>query len=74
MTFNKIIAQYGKVYKLGKKIIKHKHIINNMPQSKIQQEFYKQEQRIHKFIKLTNDANARWKKNNSSINEYWTGY
>lgn len=34
----------------------------------------KQDDRIQKFVKLTNQANAQWKKNSDSVNEFWTGY
>lgn len=74
MTFTNLVKQYGKIHKLGSKIIKHKKYINKVPKSKIDLEFQKQENRIHKFVKLTNEANLKWKKNQTSINEYWTGY
>ncbi len=74
MTFNKLVKQYGAIHKLGAQIVKHKNYINYIPRSKLDQEFFKQEKRIQKFVKLTNKTNARWKKNPHTINEYWTGY
>ena len=74
MSFTQLIKQYGKIHKLGNKIIRYKKYINQVPKSKIHLEFQKQENRIQKFVKLTNQANSKWKKNSNSINEFWTGY
>tara|TARA_B100001250_G_C19103351_1_gene487845 strand:- start:77 stop:301 length:225 start_codon:yes stop_codon:yes gene_type:complete len=74
MTFKNLIKQYGKIHKLGNKIINHSKYINKVPKSKIDIEFQKQENRIQKFVKLTNQANSKWKNNQNTINEYWTGY
>ena len=41
MSFTHLIKQYGKIHKLGNKIIKHKKYINKVPKSKIELEFQK---------------------------------
>jgi hypothetical protein len=74
MKFTHLVKQYGKIHKLGNKIIKHKNYINKVSNSNIDLEFQKQDDRIQRFVKLTNQANAQWKKNSDSVNEFWTGY
>ena len=74
MSFTHLIKQYGKIHTLGSKIIKHKKYINKVPKSKIELEFQKQENRIQQFVKLINQTNSKWKNNQNTIDEYWTGY
>ena len=44
----------------------HKNYINKVSNSNIDLEFQKQDDRIQRFVKLTNQANAQWKKNSDS--------
>ena len=74
MSFVRIVNNYGRLYKLGKKIIKHKQNITHIPRNKLNSAFEKQEVNIEKFEKLTKRSHNNWKKNKTSINEFWTGY
>ena len=73
MSFVRVVKNYGKVFNLGKQIIKHKEAINFIPPEKRDEEFIKQEKRIDEFFESIKNAEKDWKKNKDSINTYWTG-
>ena len=72
-NFIKIIRNYENICRLGHKIINHKDLVRRAAPEKLDEEFRKQEERIQKFVKLTNKAPKEWKKNPHSVNPYWTG-
>ena len=72
-SFKQIVKNYKQVYKLGNQIIQHKHHIKQIPVGKLDEEFKKQEERIEKFIKITENADSQWNKHQHTINTYWTG-
>lgn len=72
-SFIKIVRNYENICKLGHKIINHKDLVRRAAPDKLEEEFRKQEERIQKFIKLTEKANTEWEKNSCSVNTYWTG-
>ena len=73
MKFDHIINNYRSIYRLGMKIINHKHQIKYVPDANIDLENNKQQERIEKFEKMVKKTNREWKLNKRSINEYWTG-
>tara|TARA_Y100000389_G_scaffold178712_1_gene192111 strand:- start:566 stop:793 length:228 start_codon:yes stop_codon:yes gene_type:complete len=73
MSFVRIVNNYEKVFRLGKKIIKHKETINFIPPEKRDIEFVKQEKRIDQFFESIKNAEKDLEKNKNSINNYWTG-
>jgi len=72
--FIRLVNNYGRIHTLGKQIIKHKKNVNHIPKYKLDHAFEKQHRKLEEFEKLTNKANKDWKNNQSSINEFWTGY
>lgn len=72
-NFIKIVRNYENICRLGHKIINHKDLVRRAAPEKLDEEFRKQEERIQKFVKLTNKAHKEWKKNPHSVNPYWTG-
>tara|TARA_Y100001970_G_scaffold231166_1_gene287257 strand:- start:41 stop:268 length:228 start_codon:yes stop_codon:yes gene_type:complete len=73
MSFTKIVKNYGRVFRLGQDIIKHKEKICFVAPEKKDEEFIKQEKRIDDFFESIKKAENEWKKNQHSINSYWTG-
>tara|TARA_Y100000741_G_scaffold363700_1_gene352587 strand:- start:997 stop:1221 length:225 start_codon:yes stop_codon:yes gene_type:complete len=73
MKFDHIIYNYRSIYRLGMKIINHKHQIKYVPDVNIDVENNKQQERIEKFEKMVKKTNREWKLNKRSINEYWSG-
>lgn len=73
MKFDHIIYNYRCIYRLGMKIINHKHQIKYVPDANIDLENNKQQERIEKFEKMVKNTNREWKLNKRSINEYWSG-
>jgi len=73
MSFVRIVNNYGKVFKLGREIIKHKEKICFIAPENKDEEFIKQEKRIDDFFECIKKAESDWKKNKNSINTYWTG-
>ena len=62
--------------KMQKKIqhlASHDYLTGLINRRKLDEEFQRQEERIQKFVNLTNTTNEAWKKNSYSVNEYWTG-
>mgnify|MGYP001179827731 CR=1 FL=1 len=74
ISFKRIVKNYEQAYKLGIKIIEHRNFIRQVPPENLEKEFNKQEERIQKFVKLTEKADEEWKEHPYSINPYWTGY
>ena len=72
-NFIKIVRNYELVCRLGHKIINHKDFIRHAHPSVLDKEFKKQEERIEKFIKITEKADSQWNKHQHTINTYWTG-
>ena len=73
-SFVRIVNNYGRLHKLGKQIINHKKHVNHIPKHKLDIAFNKQEEKIMQFEKLIKTSHKNWKKNKTSINEFWTGY
>lgn len=74
MSFKNIIKLHGILHRLGKDIMKHKNTVGKLPEHKRSQEFDKQENRIQKFMQLSEQLKRRSKKAYTDINFYWTGY
>ncbi len=72
-NFAKIVRNYEAIGRLGREIVNHKDLVRRAAPSKLDEEFQRQEERIQKFVNLTNTTNEAWKKNSYSVNEYWTG-
>tara|TARA_Y100000768_G_scaffold381825_3_gene361123 strand:- start:2075 stop:2281 length:207 start_codon:yes stop_codon:yes gene_type:complete len=68
------VNNYKALYRLGMKIINHKHQIKYVLQLNVDSENAKQEERIEKFEKMLMKTHREWKQNKKSINEYWTGH
>jgi len=73
-NFIKIVRNYENICRLGHQIINHKDFIRRATPEKVNEEFRKQEERIHQFVELTEQAHKEWEKNPYSINPYWTGW
>ena len=57
-SFIRILKNYENICKIGREIIKHKEIINNVPKSDI--EFRNQEIRKQEFSDAIKKANRDW--------------
>ena len=66
-----ILKNYENICHIGKKIIKHKKIINTIPKSQLDIEFRNQEIRIEEFSDAIKKADKEW--NPNTLNKYWTG-
>lgn len=73
-NFIKIVRNYENICKIGREIISHKELLKHTTPINIDYEFHKQEERIQDFIELTKSTHDDWDKNQTSINEYWTGW
>lgn len=73
MNFVHLINNYRSLYRLGIKIINHKHLIKYVDETKINLEHAKQEERIEKFERMIKKNHRDWKLNKNCINQYWTG-
>ena len=74
MKFNNIVNNYGKLYRIGRLIIRHTDNLPTICAKQLDQEFERQQIRIEKFEKLVLQSSRDWSENNESINKYWTGY
>ena len=74
MTFKETVKLHRTLYKLGSQIIKHKRVVKNIPYDQVGKEFDRQENRIQKYMNLSNKLKRMEKNASNDINYYWTGY
>jgi len=73
MKFATLVKNYGKLNKIGQRIIQNSENISicHKNYDKLSNE---QTSLIHKFEKLATKSSINWKKNQESINEHWFGH
>ena len=74
MHFRQIVDNYGKLYRIGKLIIRHTNDLKTVCARQLDHDFEKQHARITAFEDLVKKADANWKTSGQSINKYWTGF
>ena len=74
MQFKNIVQNYGKLYRIGKLILKHTENLPTICSMQVDKNFEIQHARIMKFEKLALKSSIDWKNSKNSINKYWTGF
>ena len=62
MSFAKIVRNYEQISRLGKKIIKCKHLVRYVPSDKLDEEFKKQDRLMKEFDESIKKASLEWEK------------
>lgn len=74
MQFRHIVQNYGKLYRIGKLILKHTEPLPTLCSKQLDKNFEIQQMRIEKFETLACKTSTDWTNSKDSINKYWTGY
>jgi len=74
MQFKQIVQNHGKLYRIGKLILKHTEHLQTTCDKQLDKHFEIQHARIEKFENLASYTSTNWNTSKDSINKYWTGY
>lgn len=72
-TFKHIVKSHEYLFFLGRDIIRHKEKITTLSPKQLMKENDRQYERINEFTSKSRKLHKKWKKNEFSINKYWTG-
>ena len=72
-NFNRLVRMHSKLGNLGNKIIRHKKSIQKTRNECLEIEFIKQENRIQKYYKLSEQIQRKHDEYLQGIHAYWTG-
>jgi len=71
--FTRIVSKCKHLHELGEHIIRYKNSSNNIPSTMCISQHIEHENRIRKFIQISESLHKEWDENDYSINKYWVG-